>query len=545
MSQTVSLAAIPGATNNPSFGVRIVTEFEKTATGAGTDSYVATKSGSTYSGSGAISFDMVTISGTPIPDGNTPPSIFCSIPNQTLRANQQTAALPFTVLDAESPASSLLVQVVCSNPGLIAPDGITFAGTDAERSLQLKAGDQSGSGILTLWVIDPGGKSSSASFMVTVLPENMAPALSAIARTNTLVNVPVYGVGFAVSDPETPADSLTVSAASANPALVPNDAQHLSLAGSGTNRTISLFPAAGQLGVAPITITVSDGTNVASSTFVLMVVPTATTLFYEPFDYENGSVVTNSGFLWQNRSGTLGQCAVTNNELAVSALQTEDIAGPLIGGPYTKGSGTVLYAAFKAKFLSLPSPRPGYFASFVSGTTLRGRIYVGTSNAAPGCFRLCVANGTDTNSVLPFDLQTNVTYTLVTRYALDGPSTTLWLNPSAESDSGTVAQDVVGSSSVTSYGFREDASVGTTVLVDDLRVAFSFADVLGTVAPVAPGWLNIERNGNSVSLTWSNASLTLQAAPDPTGPFTNIPGATNPYTTSPSGGARFFRLSSH
>jgi hypothetical protein len=224
----------------------------------------------------------------------------------------------------------------------------------------------------------------------------------------------------------------------------------------------------------------------------------------------------------------------------VSAGRTEDVIAPLIGGPYTKGSGTVLYAAFKAKFLSLPGSKPGCFASFVSGSTLRGRIYAGTSNAAPGCFRLYVANGTDTNSILPFDLQTNVTCTLVTRYALDGPSTTLWLNPSTESDAGTVAADVVSVSSVASYGFREDADVGATLLVDDLRVGLWFSDVIGTIAPER---LNIQRSGNQITLTWSNASLSLQTASGPGGLFTNVAGATSPYTTSPAGAARFFRLS--
>ena len=541
LSQSANLSTIPGANNNPAFGVRIVTEFERTATGTGADAYLATKSGSTYSGAGAISFDMVTISGTPIPDGNTPPYIFCSIPNQTLRPNQQTAALPFTVVDAESSASNLVVQAACSNPVLIAPDNITLGGEGSDRTVTLEAGDQSGSATVTLWVIDPGGKSSSASFSVTVLPGNMAPTLSSLTPTNTLVNVPVYGLRFSVSDPETPAESLAVTAASANPALLPNDSQHLLLAGTGSNRTISLFPETGQLGVAPVTITTSDGTNVATSTFALMVVPTPSTLFCDSFDYYNGSVLTNSGFLWKNRSGTFGQCQATDGQLEVSAGQTEDVVAPLIGGPYPKGSGTVLYAAFKAKFLSLPAPKSGYFASFASGSTLRGRIYLGTSNAAPGCLRLSVANGTDANSTLPFDLQTNVTYTLVTRYVLEGPSTTLWLNPSTESDSGTVAADVVSASSIASYGFREDADLGANLLVDDLRVGLSFSDVIGNVAPPR---LNIQRSGNFVTLTWSNASLTLQAAPSPGGLFTNVGGATSPFTTAPSGAARFFRLRS-
>ena len=42
---TVSLSGIPGATNNPLFGFRLVSEFENTASGAGAASYVATTDG--------------------------------------------------------------------------------------------------------------------------------------------------------------------------------------------------------------------------------------------------------------------------------------------------------------------------------------------------------------------------------------------------------------------------------------------------------------------------------------------------------------------
>ena len=50
----------------------------------------------------------------------------------------------------------------------------------------------------------------------------------------------------------------------------------------------------------------------------------------------------------------------------------------MIGGPYTKDHGTVLYSSFNAKFLTLPNSSPDYFAHFANGSTLRGRIYAAT-----------------------------------------------------------------------------------------------------------------------------------------------------------------------
>jgi hypothetical protein len=66
-SNSVSLASISAVNNNPSFGLRIVAEFEWTATGSGDNRYIAP--GGSYSSSAGVLFDMVTISGVPIFSG--------------------------------------------------------------------------------------------------------------------------------------------------------------------------------------------------------------------------------------------------------------------------------------------------------------------------------------------------------------------------------------------------------------------------------------------------------------------------------------------
>jgi hypothetical protein len=43
-------------------------------------------------------------------------------------------------------------------------------------------------------------------------------------------------------------------------------------------------------------------------------------------------------------------------------------------------------------------------------------------------------------------------------------------------------------------------------------------------------------------LRWSNSAFTLQSAPSLTGTFTNIPGATSPYTNPVAGAQQYFRL---
>jgi hypothetical protein len=47
---------------------------------------------------------------------------------------------------------------------------------------------------------------------------------------------------------------------------------------------------------------------------------------------------------------------------------------------------------------------------------------------------------------------------------------------------------------------------------------------------------------NQLALSWTNAGFTLQSSPVVTGTFTNIPGATSPYTNLISGSQQYFRL---
>ncbi len=59
---------------------------------------------------------------------------------------------------------------------------------------------------------------------------------------------------------------------------------------------------------------------------------------------------------------------------------------------------------------------------------------------------------------------------------------------------------------------------------------------------VQPPPMKIQKAGNGTVLSWDNSTFILQAAPSIGGSFTNIPGAITPYTNTPSGPSRFFRL---
>jgi hypothetical protein len=72
-----------------------------------------------------------------------------------------------------------------------------------------------------------------------------------------------------VGDLETAPDTLILTAASSNQTLLPD--ANILLGGSEANRTITLTPAANQLGATTITVTVSDGDLSTSETFLLTV----------------------------------------------------------------------------------------------------------------------------------------------------------------------------------------------------------------------------------------------------------------------------------
>jgi Beta-propeller repeat len=72
-----------------------------------------------------------------------------------------------------------------------------------------------------------------------------------------------------------------------------------------------------------------------------------------------------------------------------------------------------------------------------------------------------------------------------------------------------------------------------------------FVTIKYSVAALAPIQLNHQIVGNVIKLSWTNSAFSLQAAPDAQGSYTNIIGATSPYSTSLSGARRYFRLAAN
>jgi extracellular elastinolytic metalloproteinase len=263
-----------------------------TVSGSSSNTSLVPNAGITFSGSGANrtlvatpaadQFGSATIAVTVSAGGLTestsfvltvaaaddPPTV-SAIAAQTTTAGAPTGAIAFTVGDVDTAAGSLTVSGSSSNTALVPNAGVTFGGSGANRTLvATPAANQSGSATITVTVSD-GSLTASTSFVVTVTAGNDRPTISAIADQITEEDRPTGALGFTVGDVETAVESLTMSGTSSNTALVPNAA--LAFAGTGASRTLTAIPAPNQSGSAAITVTVSDGGQTASTTFVLTV----------------------------------------------------------------------------------------------------------------------------------------------------------------------------------------------------------------------------------------------------------------------------------
>ena len=180
------------------------------------------------------------------------------------------ANIAFTVSDVETAAASLTVTASSSNTTLLPLSGITFGGSGANRTVSLApASGQSGLSTIVLTVSD-GGKTNATAFTLTVanaVGGNTPPTISSLSSEIIPANSVYCTATIIVKDAEQAETTLVLTATSSNLTLVP--VANITLGGSGYGRTVQVTPVVGQSGRVTITLTISDGTNTASSAVVL------------------------------------------------------------------------------------------------------------------------------------------------------------------------------------------------------------------------------------------------------------------------------------
>jgi hypothetical protein len=243
---------------------------------------------------------------------NDPPTI-SNIPDQALVEDTSTAVLLFTVSDPETPAANLGVTATSSNPPLVPAGGIELAGNGTNRSLRITpASTQAGTATITVTVTD-GTATAVDTFLVTVTGLNDPPNISDIPDLNVSEDASTGAIPFTVGDEETAAGSLTLTASSSNPTLLPT--ANVVFGGSGSNRTAALTPLPNQFGTSTVTITVTDGNlATATDTFLFTVDPVNDPPTLDPL--ANLSLNQNAPLQTVNLTG-LGTGAPNENQLLI------------------------------------------------------------------------------------------------------------------------------------------------------------------------------------------------------------------------------------
>lgn len=305
---------------------------------------------------------------------------------------------------------------------------------------------------------------------------NNAPTLSFIAAQQTTSGTALGPLPFSVSDAETAAASLTVTASSSNTTLLPSAS--ITLGGSGTDRTVTLTPASGQTGSTTVTLTVSDGTLTTSTSFVLNVYasintpPTVTYLADQTST--TGSTVGPLSFTIGDAQTAASALTVTASSSNVSVLPT---AGIVLGGSgasrtisltagSTAGTSTVTITVsdgsiYTQSIFDLTTTSSGNTAptiTSISNQTTSTGVAVGPLSFTVGDAETAAAALTVTGSSSNTTLLPNASITL----GGSGASRTVTLSPaSAQTGTSTVTLTVSDGSLTTSTTFTLTVGSGT------------------------------------------------------------------------------------
>jgi len=193
---------------------------------------------------------------------NDAPTI-SAIPNQIVEQNLPTPVISFTIGDAETPATSLIVSASSSDTTLVPNGNILLGGSGANRTVQVTPAPlQSGTATITIHVND-GALTASSSFNVSVGAGNTPPAIVAPAALATDSYTPITNVAITVTDLETRPSDLVLSVISYNQTVVPGT--NIVFGGSGSNRTMTIKPVPGKSGSVTLSLGVSDGRTITRS----------------------------------------------------------------------------------------------------------------------------------------------------------------------------------------------------------------------------------------------------------------------------------------
>ncbi|HET6558444.1 MAG TPA: Ig-like domain-containing protein [Prolixibacteraceae bacterium] len=180
------------------------------------------------------------------------------IPDQVHPLNAGKVVLPFWgIKDRSTGNESLTVAVVSSNKALIPDPAVVYTHGNTKGTLEYTpVQNQTGTAFITVTVSGRAPDDNVYTFKVTVEP-NRAPKVEQVTDQNLASGKQAEILLPGLDDGDASASqSLTVSATSSNPSLVPNPV--VEYTNGEFNGKLKLTPAASQKGTAVVKVTVKD-----------------------------------------------------------------------------------------------------------------------------------------------------------------------------------------------------------------------------------------------------------------------------------------------
>jgi hypothetical protein len=282
-------------------------------------------------GDGGLSLQQTaTITVTPV---NSAPTI-SGVSNQTINEDAGAQSFSFTVGDAEDDASLLTASAAAADSSLITADGISVSGSGITRTLTVTpTADLFGSTAITITVSDSEGAAQTAALTLTVAPINDAPTLTAPVSTSypentTPLVLTVSGISAGPANERLiSGQTVTITAVSANPAVIPNPSVNYD--GVSSEAVLTLLPVADAAGVVTFTVTATDSgsgvppnSNSVAASFVITLT-----------NVNNAPVLTGSG----NPLSPISEDQPAPSGSAGTVVST------LLGGKATDADGTTSF----------------------------------------------------------------------------------------------------------------------------------------------------------------------------------------------------------
>jgi hypothetical protein len=204
-----------------------------------------------------------------------------AINNLTLNQNAAAQSVALTGISSGSANENqtLTVTATSDNTSLIPNPGVIYSSPNTTGSLTFTpVSNAYGSANITVTLKDSGASNNivTRSFKVTVNSVNQPPTLNAINNLTVNQNAAAQSVALSgiSSGSANESQTLTVTAASSNPSLIPNPS--ITYTSPNTTGSLVFKPVAGATGEVNLTVTVKDGgtsNNIITRSFTVTVNP--------------------------------------------------------------------------------------------------------------------------------------------------------------------------------------------------------------------------------------------------------------------------------